>query len=395
VKRVAMVGPELAPIPPIRGGATENWIENVCRRVGRYRCMVLGPADPELPMREIRNNVEYIRIPARRVRRMMAEWLRRPDFSYAKRVFRYLVDLKPHLVHVQNRPLISAYLRSHLPLKVPVILQMHNLYDYLGKYERPPVPTSGSADVFLAVSQFVREQEARRLGLGIPRSGVLHNGVDTDKFRPGAEEEEASRLRRRYGLVGKRLVLYTGKLRASKGVDVLLEAMQRIFEQDVHQEVGLLLVGGPHFGLGRVDRRTDFFRNLMKKVESFQDRVTITGFVSPERMAPYYSLGSVYAAPSQLEEGFPSVLLEAMSSGLPVVSTRLGGIPELVQHGRTGLLVEKQDDPGELAQVIQHLLESPEECLRLGKEARAQVVQRYSWDVVARDMECFYAELLG
>ena len=394
MRRVAMIGPELTPIPPIRGGATENWIENVCRRMSRYHCAVYCPTDPELPRLETRNGVDYVRIAPGRLSRKLAEWLHRPDNGYAKRVLNRLEEMNPELVHVQNRPLIAAYLRQNLPSRVPIILQMHNLYNYLGKYERPEGDWSVPVDLFLAVSGFVLERERDRLGKDAKRLAVLHNGVDTDRYSPSGNEETIRELRRKHGLDGKRVVIYTGKLRENKGVSVLFRAMRTVFQHDACKDVMLLLVGGTHFGRNRADRKTDYYRRLMQMISNYEHRVAVTGFIRPHEMYPYYGLGNVYVCPSQLEEGFPSVLLEAMAARLPVVSTRKGGIPELVSHMETGILMENADDSEELAVRILELLAQRDECLRLGTNAREQVIRNFSWDVVAEKTESIYDELM-
>jgi len=394
MKHVAMIGPELTPIPPIRGGATENWIENVCRRMDRYRCTVYSPSDPELPRRETRNGVDYVRIASGRLSRRVAELLHRPDNGYAKRVLNHLQKMKPDLVHVQNRPLIAAHLRCHLPSRVPIILQMHNLYNYLGKYERPEGEWSVPVDLFLAISRFVLDRERDRLAKGAKRLDVLPNGVDTDCYSPSGEEERVRELRRKYGLDGKRVVIYTGKLRENKGVSVLFQAMRTVFQNDACKDVMLLLVGGAHFGRNRADRKTDYHKRLLQMISNHEHRVVITGFIRPDEMHFYYRLGDICVCPSQLEEGFPSVLLEAMSARLPVVSTRMGGIPELVSHERTGILLESADDSNELAVRILELLARRDECLRLGTNAREQVVRNFSWGVVAEKTESVYDELM-
>ncbi len=390
MKRIAMIGPELTPVPPIRGGATENWIDNVCRRIQRYQCTIFCPSDPALAPRERLDGVEYVRVPAGKWRRRVAEWRHRPDFTYAKRVARELDRLKPDLVHVQNRPLIAAYLKDRLPARVPVLLHMHNLYEYLGKYERPSDASGAPLDGFLAVSRFVLDRERNRLGALAGWSSVLNNGVDTDLYSP----ENRFNLMPLQGLSGKRVVLYTGKLREGKGVTLLFRAMKTVFENYPKGELILLLVGGTNFGRKRSDRKTDYYMELMDMVRDYGDRVVVTGFVTPRDIPPYYGLGTVYVCPSQLEEGFPSVLLEAMSSGLPVISTRMGGIPELIRHGENGLLMERADDPAELSRLIIGLLDDPDRRDVLGKRGRETVIGSFSWRILAENTESVYGRFL-
>jgi starch synthase len=91
----------------------------------------------------------------------------------------------------------------------------------------------------------------------------------------------------------------------------------------------------------------------------------------------------------------PMVLLEASACGLPLIATRLGGIPEVVQDGTNGLLVDSPQDPGELAEKILALLQDPALRERLGRTARERILERFSWQHIAREQEAVYDGILG
>jgi starch synthase len=90
----------------------------------------------------------------------------------------------------------------------------------------------------------------------------------------------------------------------------------------------------------------------------------------------------------------PMVLLEASACGLPLVATRLGGIPEVVQDGGNGLLLDNPHDPEELAGKIITLLEDPDLCRRLGHQARELVCEHFSWQHIAQKQEAVYDEVI-
>ena len=119
----------------------------------------------------------------------------------------------------------------------------------------------------------------------------------------------------------------------------------------------------------------------------------LTGFIPPDEMPRTYLLGDVFAGPSQIEEGLGLVFLEAAAAGLPVVATRRGGIPEVVREGETGLLLEVQDDAGELAEKILILLADEPQRRRLGEQGRQWVQSRFTWEKIARDLEQLYDEI--
>jgi spore coat protein SA len=122
--------------------------------------------------------------------------------------------------------------------------------------------------------------------------------------------------------------------------------------------------------------------------------VILTGFLPPDYMPQAYLLGDIFVAPSQNEEGLGMVFLEAAASGLPLIGTRLGGIPEVVQEGVNGLLVDRPHDPEELAGKILTLLENPDLRQRLGRQGREQVCQNFSWEHIAQAQEAVYDKIL-
>ena len=391
MKKVALIGPELYPIPPIRGGAAELWIEKISRELKKYQPIIFCPADPELPLKEQSGGVEYIRIPGRRFKRTVYGWFNAFPEDYEKQIAVFLKQIDPDIIHIHNRPLLVAYFRERFPGK-KIILHMHNLYNYLGRLERPAGPFINEADLFLGCSRFVVEAEKDRLAVGTPGREVLYNGVDMDDFRPPwTDLEETRSLRMRHGLLGKKVVLYTGKLRESKGVGVLARAMEEVFQQE--PDVVWVLAGGTGFGYRRENKKTDFSERLRRELAPWRGRVRFLGFIRPKEMSEVYLLGDVFVAPSQLDEGLGLVFLEASAGGLPVISTRQGGIPEVVVHEKTGLLLAKKDDASELAEKILGLLRNPEHARQLGEAGRRHMEDHFSWARIAEATERLYDSL--
>jgi glycosyltransferase involved in cell wall biosynthesis len=134
---------------------------------------------------------------------------------------------------------------------------------------------------------------------------------------------------------------------------------------------------------------------LRRRVETARGRVVLTGFIPPARIPEAYLLGDIFAGPSQIEEGLGMVFLEAAAAGLPIIATRRGGIPEIVREDLNGLLLQKHDDPQELAAQIIHLLEDRDLRLRLGQQGRAWVREHFSWEKIAQRQEEVYDEIVN
>ncbi len=392
---VALIGPELYPIPPIRGGAVELFIDQLASRLTRWRPVVIGPCDPELPAHEVREGVEYFRIPLGGWRGRLYKRYRRYFPFYDLQVAAILRQVQPDLLHVHNRPLLALSLQKRRGLeRTPLILHMHNLYHSLGRRERPASGTSIPVAGFIGCSQFVVDREKSRLGRDAAAHFVVYNGVDVDAFLPPWEHPEPrQRLRQQYRLANEPTVLFVGKLRESKGVHILLAAMEQVWPRI--PQAALVLVGGTEFGLGRTDRETSFLQQLHRQLETTRGRVVLTGFIPPERIPEVYLLGDIFVGPSQIEEGLGMVFLEAAAAGLPSIATRRGGIPEIVHEDLNGLLLQQPDDPLELAGKIIHLLKDQDLRLRLGQQGRAWVQEHFSWEKIAQRQEEVYDEIVA
>jgi len=198
------------------------------------------------------------------------------------------------------------------------------------------------------------------------RMRIVHCGVEPARY--GRDPDRAA---------GKRLV-FVGRLAAVKGVPVLLEALARLRAQD--PEVTLTLVGdGPERGwieahIGEL---------------GLGDAVTITGYLSQEAVAGELAKADIFVLPS-FAEGVPVVLMEAMATGLPVVTTRIAGIPELVEDGVSGLVVPPGDVVG-LAEALGALLADPARRTEMGAAGRAHVVAEHD---IAKEA-AWLAEILG
>jgi len=215
------------------------------------------------------------------------------------------------------------------------------------------------------------KDQAERVVSGLrvpgPKVKVIYYGIDTERFCPAPTRRSASEI------------LYAGGPWANKGLDVLLEAFARI--QGRFPQASISVVGGGEWA------------RYQKKIQSLglSSRVRYGGQVAHASMVDRYRSAYLFAAPT-LHESFGLVLAEAMACGLPVVATRVTAIPEVVEEGRTGLLVPVDDVPA-LAEALQTLLGDPERAAAMGKAGRARVEQRFAWGKVITQWEQLLEEV--
>jgi glycosyltransferase involved in cell wall biosynthesis len=231
------------------------------------------------------------------------------------------------------------------------------------------------ADLFVAISARIAE-ELRAAGVPDARLVAIPNGVDVDRFRPAPPEERAA-LRRALGLPDAPLVVYTGRLSAEKGVDVLVDAWPRVVARVPGARLWVLGEGAERARLVDAARQG-----------GVAESIALPGPV--EDVAPFVRAADAAVLPSRTE-GMPIALLEAMACEVPVVATAVGGSAEVLRDGVTGRLVPPER-PDRLAEGLVEALEGGAACER-ARAAREEVVSRYGLHHVAERFLDVYARL--
>jgi glycosyltransferase involved in cell wall biosynthesis len=264
----------------------------------------------------------------------------------------------------------------HTPMKVDA--RFHEVLDPVSLAERlqsmflyPPIESKlfGLSEKITTVSWSV----AKELGeYGVDTRGitVVGNGVDEETFIPTRNKED----REKY-------VLYTGILRARKGLFDLVECARYVC--DANLNVRFVICGtGP------------FLRTLEKKVRrlGLDKKVVFLGYVQKEMLIQLYQNATLHVTPSHYE-GLPTVVLEAMACGLPEVATKVGGNSEIIINDVNGYLVPPRS-PREMADVILRLLADSALRERIGRAARETIVNRFSWDKIADNVQRCYDSLI-
>ncbi|HKY05482.1 MAG TPA: glycosyltransferase family 4 protein [Blastocatellia bacterium] len=208
-------------------------------------------------------------------------------------------------------------------------------------------------------------RDLQRLGVARPQISVLHNSIDVSRAAE-IDAGEVRDLRSRLKITDdERVVLAVGRMSREKGHTDLVAALDHLRRLYPEMRVRTVIVGsGPE--QPRIESVIDSF--------GLGGGVVFAGQVADVR--PYYGLADALVLPSH-SEGSPNVLLEAMAADLPVVATRVGGVPEIITHDETGLLVEACD-PRSLAREIGNILVDAGLARRLASRARRHVAERHS-----------------
>jgi glycosyltransferase involved in cell wall biosynthesis len=247
------------------------------------------------------------------------------------------------------------------------------------------------ADLYLSVSPGL-SRAYLGAGLSPARLRQVCNAVDVERFTP-ADADERRALRKELGLpLDRALVLCVGYFSRDKRPDLLYEAWSRMEMAADSRPSAIVFVGATRPTYQEVDAQLAAAIRERAGARGLADRLF---FVESTRVIEkYFKAVDLYVLPS-IREGLPIALLEAMSSRLPCVATRLPGSTDvLIEHGVNGLLVEP-DDPAALAESIRALLSDSEAASRLGSAARETVVGRYSIQRTAPAWLSAYKELVS
>jgi glycosyltransferase involved in cell wall biosynthesis len=267
----------------------------------------------------------------------------------------------------------------------PLVVSLHGSDVYVAERNAAFAAITGvalrRAAAVTACSRDLRDR-AIRLGARPERCRVVPYGVDPTGF--AADDAAGLALRRRLGIApSTRLVLAFGRMVPKKGFEHLVDAMPSLLER---QPAARLLLGGGGVLYDELRARADAL--------GVGPAVVMPGRIAWTDVPSYLAAADVCVLPSVTDakgnvDGLPNVALEAMAAGKPLVATRVGGLPDVIEDGRNGLLVEP-GAPGALADAVGRLLASPDEARRLGAEARRRVEARLSWSAVAAEVVELY-----
>jgi glycosyltransferase involved in cell wall biosynthesis len=204
--------------------------------------------------------------------------------------------------------------------------------------------------------------------------------VDTERFNPNLS---GSSIKKFYKLKNCPIVLYLGRLAPYKGLQFLIKAIPRVLREVPNTK--FLVGGGMRYDVADVSR-------LVKGLK-VEEAVVFTGYVSDRKVPELYAACDVFCYPS-LWEGFGLTPAEAQACGKPVVAFNNCAIPEIVENGRTGLLVERKNVEA-LAEAIVSLLLDKEHRISMGLRARDRVTRLFSWDRAAQQTLHVYREVLS
>lgn len=267
------------------------------------------------------------------------------------------------IVWCHNWPYVAEALEPAIHSRsARLIYRAHNSIIH---YSARTLFESFTLDALIFNSEAMR-QEALRVMPHLKNTYAVHNGADEALFHPLPAGAARSRP--------VPIVLYVGRLVPQKGVHVLIEAMEILQQRNV--QVLCKVVGSSHAG-GSQSKMTAYIKSLYNCRPS---NVRFEGFRTATDIAQEYRAADVFCCPSTWQEPFGNVNVEAMASGIPVVATCVGGIPEIAAEG--GIVLVEAGSAVKLADALQKLIEDKDLRRRVAAEGLASFRRRFTWGII-------------
>jgi len=298
------------------------------------------------------------------------------------------------LLFFRNKPKIVTTLHSEYLEESKVrrsiavdglVIAKPSLEERLTKYFFTPIKFAGTymdmkvSDRIIAVSEKTKKAYLRQRQISEEKISVIYNGVDSQKFSP---KISGGIVREKYSIGTSPVILVVGRGIIAKGCFFVFFALKEIVK--IMPDVKLMIVGSE-------GKYKEQMISIIKNLE-IQANVVLVERVPNYEMPYYYSSSDVVVLPSLLEN-FPIVALEALSSGKPVIASRVGGIPEVVKNNENGILV----DPANVDQMVDALLcllEDSSMRNSMGNMGRKLVEEKFDWKKIGREYLKEFEKLL-
>ena len=354
--------------PPIGGGAAKANLCLLMQYVGRddlHVDMLTSASKPGFVSEKFSENITIYKVGIHKKhlhfwrRSEVVEWLIKAGFYYRRLLRKNDYDLAHAFFGFP-----TGWLCYRKANKLPYLISLRGS-DVPGQHARLQLDYKILAPVFGAIwkkaSALVACSEGLKdralLFLPSVSIDVIPNGVELDRFSPAETAEKSKALR----------LLTVGRLSVTKRIEMLIDAVEILHRTAC--KVRLTVVGG-----GQMEKQ---FRKIVTERE-LSDVIKIAGRMDSEKMPEVYRQNDIFISAS-MQEGMSNAMLEAMSSGLPIVTTRCEGLAELIDGN--GLIVER-DNVEEIAKAVKRLADDPELYKRMSTAARKQA-EKFNWANVA------------
>ncbi len=359
--KLAVLTCGMLPIPAVQGGAVENLIDfylDYNNRKKLHDITVYSPWDAKVKnhpalFSEV-NHYVYIDVTsfkARVARRLYGYFHHNEYYNHFIEYYfeKVHTDIKKkHFDYILIENGVGLVYKMSLRGYNNIILHLHN--DGLNNQSKYHDIIIKSLTKIITVSDYIKGRVST-LQASHGKVQTVHNGIDLTMF---IKQRDYTVSRKEIGFSnGDFVIVYSGRVNDEKGISELIDAMLLLRE---NINIKLMIVGGSFFG--NTTKEDDFTEKLKEKALPLKGNIVFTGFIPYQHIPDYLYLADIAVLPSMWEEPFGLTIVEAMAVGLPLITTRSGGIPEICEG--VAIFVDRINIVNNLVKAILELYEHPE-----------------------------------
>jgi glycosyltransferase involved in cell wall biosynthesis len=357
--------------PPKWLAGTEIATYNIAKHLSKrgHEVHIMTSLDEGLPKESAEHGIYIHRIGWRKARFVGV-------LIFWTKIIRILRNIRPDIIHIQGISMGMPGLMAKVILKKPILVWGRGTDVYHPNLIMSILSKQiiCYADIVVALSEDMKKEMQKTCMRNIT---VIPNGINLDRYENICKDMVREKL---HFKTCEKLILFIGSLRTEKGLKYLIDAMDLI--RGKNRSCRLIIVGE-----GSEER---ILKKMVKNL-NLSNYVYFIGQIPNEMVPCYMAASDVFVLPS-LYEGLPNVILEAMASGLPIVATKVGALPEILIDGVNGFLIEPENSR-QIYEKVSLLLEDQELRVIISKNNRENA-KKYSWDNIIKKIEDAYQNCL-
>ena len=336
-KNVCLIVPNVFPVPAVNGGACETLVETLIKENEKLNkinitCVSIYDEKAYKKSKEYKNT-KFIYIKDKNNTDNIDLSFEKEDkklFLYMDDIYENIKDENLDFIVIEGGDLKAyKYLLKRFP-KEKCIMHIHGISTGDNEFEQ-------IYQYYIAVSNYAANHFLASGIIEKERVKVLYNGIEIEKFKRKLSLEEKRELKNKYNIKeNEKVIMFCGRTVIGKGIKELILAFKRM--KNINN-AKLLIVGNSAFGK---NIQTEFDRELIKISQDIKDKIVFTSFIPNDDLYKIHNIADIAVVPTIKEEAFGMVVVEAMASGLPLIVTRSGGIPEIVNE-ENAIIVDKDE----------------------------------------------------
>lgn len=382
--------------PPIIGGV-ESHLAMLGPELIKNNCSVslLTGAVKELSYEDWYQGMYIKRTPYLDLNSLSLKKIREQAREIRQEMEQFIDKVRPDVIHAHNMHYFSPVHADILyEIKesrgIPLVLTAHNVWDDDDRVWQEMNKRAHIWDAVIAVSDYIK-RELIRAGYAEEKIVTIHHGIDLGRFSP-CTAQDVDAIKRKYPqFSGRRVIFHPARMSLDKGCHISVKALKLISKE--FPEVLLVLAGtGKTVDWGSHQQK--HVKQILGLIEDLglKDNVFVSFFAWDE-MPLVYKAAEFCIYPSCFEEPFGLVMLESMATAKPIVVSRAGGMPEIVQNGVNGFVVTMGNE-NELAEKCCQLLADPELCRQMGSRGRTMVEKYWTKGIMTGTTLRVYGQVL-